>query len=1435
MHRLLRREVWLACLAVWFARQLALTSASQLAAQSPPPEPPPPAEVTALPPDLATPTAPAEAGLPSPEPPPTGEATTPIADTTTSALPAEGDSPPPETATDVLTLPSPPSAEAVLHSTPSLPDAPPVLTEDVLTAAITAGLDREPATRSIAVELAQTSTRVPDLTAAAGTLMPEPQTRLLVEPAPPDPTLTLDPVPTEPPPAAETAGVPPTPASSAGQPHVGSARPGDVVINEIAWSGTAASSHAGWIELANPTDHAVDLSQWSLYALDGSPAFSLTGIIAANGYFLMEQTGEDSVADIPYDLPYVDDLDSGGETLQLVDASGQLIDTANAAGGGWPAGTGAPQYRSMERISPRAPDGPGAWVSNSVDIRNGHDARGNPINGTPRQPNSSTYPVHPGDVVINEIAWAGTEADPADQWIELFNRTASAVDVTGWQLAAAGGAPVMTLAGTIGAEGYYLIERDDDGAVADVTADLAMPFNRDLADAGESLRLTRGTLTIDTANADGGPWPAGEAGPLPRSMERLAPGLPDTDANWVSNDGFHRTGRDAAGDLIDGTPRSANSSTLTPALLISEVLYAGLTPTTQGDEFVELCNAQPGTIRLTGLKTGDEATAGGNESMYRLPEGRTLGPDGCLVIAKNAAQFAARFGFYPDYELVVSGPGYVDTPQVPELASYSAWAPGNWALADAGDEVLVLGPADQVVDAVAYGQGDYGAVAVTPGAGAPQPDSLQRVWPADTNSMAADFWRGPPTPGRVTRPPPPPDGLPPAADLPGGMHAYWGLLNGHTTYSGGAEPPALAFAIGRANGLHFLAVTDPGSSLSPGAWVEIGTQAGQASQPGTFIALRGYEYEMPDRTAISVWNTAGFLSQTDPASATLPEFYTWLGEQPGALAAFGPACNAAWPALPNDPRAGASLCLYQLAEPSSCASGRDPEIGWVGSLAGGWQLAPAAPGAGTDSRWGAASTWRTGLVAPALTEADVLDALRARRVFATQDASLALSLRSGVAWMGQTIPVQPELSFSLDAMEVGAASQPLTLTLYDRTLPVASAAFPGTPVEWTVGVPVQPGHFYWARAVQPDGDVAQTSPLWTSGASLPERVVLNEILPAPRAVDWDGDGTTDRQDEWLEVFNPGGAPVGLGGWQVKDASGAIYTLPLDASTPAGGYALLFRRQTGLTLNNDADRVTLFRLDGSLADAFDYASGPGYDVSLCRLPDGAESWQAGCQPTPGGANRGLPVPGPLEAGIFEARRLPPGSWVSLRGQLTVLPGTFDDRTAYLQDSSSGIRVYLPKDHRLAANLGGRLEVAGHTRSYHGELQLVVEERSDIHWLAPGDPLPPLPIGTGVMVEPYEGTLVMLSGWVVECAAGGSFWADDGSGWAHVYLDPDAGLGHPCQEVGQPVRVVGVVSQYQSGDTSGDGYRLLPRYPEDIVTDAPPVPTDWPSLLPETGQR
>jgi hypothetical protein len=388
-----------------------------------------------------------------------------------------------------------------------------------------------------------------------------------------------------------------------------------------------------------------------------------------------------------------------------------------------------------------------------------------------------------------------------------------------------------------------------------------------------------------------------------------------------------------------------------------------------------------------------------------------------------------------------------------------------------------------------------------------------------------------------------------------------------------------------------------------------------------------------------------------------------------------------------------------------------------------------------------------------------------------------------------------------------------------------------------VAIPSQAGHFYWARAQQADGDVAQTAPLWAEGSPASEQVVLNEVLPAPNAVDWDGDGKADYQDEWAELYNAGGSIAGLGGWTLEDAAGATYLLPLGATLQPGEYGVFYRRQTSLALNNDNESLILRRPDRTIADSYTYGDGPSYDVSLCRLPDARGDWQIRCEPTPGGSNRLLPVAAPIKARVFDVRHMDLDSWVKIRGHVTVPPGVFDQRTAYIQDQTGGIKIYLPQDHRLSAAEGERWEVVGHTRLYYGELEIRVSQRGDVHTLESGQALPPLPINTGVMVEPYEGTLVMLSGWAVDFERGGPFWIDDGSGWARIYLDRDTHISRPWLEVGQPLQIVGVVSQYAQEGSPTSSYRLMPRYASDLVIQATPdIPgPGWPVLLPETGKR
>ncbi|RLC90980.1 MAG: hypothetical protein DRI77_14380, partial [Chloroflexi bacterium] len=71
------------------------------------------------------------------------------------------------------------------------------------------------------------------------------------------------------------------------------ANAGDVVINEVAWMGTAASSYDEWIELYNNTDSSIDIGNWSIYGADTGICLnfsdadgSITTTVPAHGYLI---------------------------------------------------------------------------------------------------------------------------------------------------------------------------------------------------------------------------------------------------------------------------------------------------------------------------------------------------------------------------------------------------------------------------------------------------------------------------------------------------------------------------------------------------------------------------------------------------------------------------------------------------------------------------------------------------------------------------------------------------------------------------------------------------------------------------------------------------------------------------------------------------------------------------------------------------------------------------------------------------------------------------------------------------------------------------------------------------------------------------------------------------------------------------------------------
>ncbi len=161
---------------------------------------------------------------------------------------------------------------------------------------------------------------------------------------------------------------------------------GDVVINEVAWSGTADNWRDEWIELHNTKNTSVDLSGWKIEDDKGKVYLIETGEIPAKGYFLIADKA-DSISNVTIDAVITLSLVDGGNQLVLKNSAGTTIDSLNSSVATWPAGSVSPRA-SMERIDPSVS---GELAENWATAVSGNGAKGkdgSDILGTPRGINS---------------------------------------------------------------------------------------------------------------------------------------------------------------------------------------------------------------------------------------------------------------------------------------------------------------------------------------------------------------------------------------------------------------------------------------------------------------------------------------------------------------------------------------------------------------------------------------------------------------------------------------------------------------------------------------------------------------------------------------------------------------------------------------------------------------------------------------------------------------------------------------------------------------------------------------------------------------------------------------------------------------------------------------------------------------------------------------
>ena len=331
-------------------------------------------------------------------------------------------------------------------------------------------------------------------------------------------------------------------------------------------------------------------------------------------------------------------------------------------------------------------------------------------------------------------------------------------------------------------------------------------------------------------------------------------------------------------------------------------------------------------------------------------------------------------------------------------------------------------------------------------------------------------------------------------------NVYFGQLHAHTNLSDGTGSVEEAFDhASKVEDLDFFAVTDHSDSFdnadagaidTDGAGISTGWAAGKQAAAsvtnGNFVGLFGFEMTWPEDKQlghISTFNTPGWQTRDQADFENVPtaleHYYKALTTVPGSVSQFNhpDIIHGDFERFDHySPEYDEAISLLEIA-------GEDGAVDWDYyhlALDKGWHVAPTNNQNNHKGQWGDASEARTVVLAKSLTEEALYDAMRDRRVYATQDSDLTVYYTLNGAVMGSILPKSKEAEITVFLSDPTDEAIGNVEVVADGGK-VIDSAYVGTPSQ-VLELPVSGGYnYYYLRITQPDGDVAVTAPVWMDG------------------------------------------------------------------------------------------------------------------------------------------------------------------------------------------------------------------------------------------------------------------------------------------------------------------------------------------------------------------
>ena len=352
---------------------------------------------------------------------------------------------------------------------------------------------------------------------------------------------------------------------------------------------------------------------------------------------------------------------------------------------------------------------------------------------------------------------------------------------------------------------------------------------------------------------------------------------------------------------------------------------------------------------------------------------------------------------------------------------------------------------------------------------------------------------------------------------------YFGQLHSHTQYSDGAGSldAALDYVknLPESANVQFVAFTDhsnyfdtTGAANPEGALYDMSLASASSQETwnsyrssvaafneanaGSLVALAGFEMTWSGGPGhINTFNTPGIVSRNNSTLnnktdyAGMRAYYALLSQQEGAdsLSQFNHPGNtfgtfgdfAFW-----DPVIDSRMYMVEAGngEGQIGAGGYYPSYEYYTmALDKGWHLAPTNNQDNHKGRWGNANDARDVILTDDFSEEGIYDALRAMRMYATEDKNLEIGYTVNGMLLGSSLTEVPEkLNIHVTVNDPDASD---TITKVEVIVNSGKTAYtwddPAVLAIGDLSVTLDPDYsYYYIRVTQGDGDLAVTAPVW---------------------------------------------------------------------------------------------------------------------------------------------------------------------------------------------------------------------------------------------------------------------------------------------------------------------------------------------------------------------